>query len=82
MSKTVEKFDLKKLQENNNNVARIKDEVATIEYKKAILINKLQQEVNVSDSLRSLMKEKYGNVSIDLVSGEITEITDGKPDAN
>jgi hypothetical protein len=82
MSKKVEDFDLKKLQENNQAIISLKDEIANMEYSKALLINKLQAEVNSSDNLRSLMSEKYGAVSIDLSSGKISEITDGKPDAN
>jgi len=78
--KTVEQFDLNKLRENNKAIAMFKEEIALAEYKKAILINKLQHEVTTSEALRDLMNEKYGVVSIDLVSGEITELEDGKPD--
>lgn len=78
--KVVEEFDLKKLQSNQETVVKLKDEIANNVYKQALLINKLQEEVATSEALRLLMQEKHGTVNIDLVTGEISDIIDGKPD--
>lgn len=79
-NKKIEEFDLRNLQKNHKAISEIKDRIANCEFEKAILINKLQQEVNTNDALREHMNARYGLVSIDLVSGKITEIEDGKPD--
>ena len=73
MSKTLKKEELTKLQEAVAKVNQIKNEICNIEIQKHEL---LHSAVDANSSLSKVQKELeevYGNVNVDVITGEITE---------
>ena len=73
MSKTLKKEELAKLQEAVTKVNQIKNEIGDIEIQKHELLH-LAAEANSSLSeVQKELEEVYGNVNVDITTGEITE---------
>ena len=73
MSKVLKKEELAKLQEAVTKVNQIKNEIGNIEIQKHELLH-LAADANSSLSeVQKGLEEVYGNVNVDISTGEITE---------
>jgi len=73
MSKTLKKEELAKLQEAVTKVNQIKNEIGNIEIQKHELLHSAADANNSLAEVQKELEEVYGNVNVDIISGEITE---------
>lgn len=73
MSKTLKKEELAKLQEAVTKVNQIKNEIGNIEIQKHELLHSVADAHNSLAEVQKELEEVYGNVNVDIISGEITE---------
>tara|TARA_R110002049_G_scaffold260115_1_gene435959 strand:+ start:76 stop:312 length:237 start_codon:yes stop_codon:yes gene_type:complete len=73
MSKTLKKEELAKLQEAVTKVNQIKNEIGDIEIQKHELLHLAAEANNSLSEVQKELEEVYGNVNVDITTGEITE---------
>ena len=82
MSKLTDE-ELKSLQELNSNVNTVLNNMGVLEIHKQAEIKKHEEVVGRFKILQDEMKVKYGNISVDIQTGEITETKeDGKEEGS
>ena len=76
----IKKAELKKVQENNQKQFEIKTQLADMviakqsyDQRKAELLNLWNESVAVQQEIQNELKESYGEVTIDIKTGEIIE---------
>ncbi len=72
--KKVKEEDLKKIQENQNQMAQVINQVGAIEAQKQDLLAQVPVIRKAMDELKVELEKEYGKVSINLVDGTYEEI--------
>ena len=72
--KKVKEEDLKKIQENQNQMAQVISQVGAIEAQKQDLLAQVPVIRKAMDELKVELEKEYGKVSINLVDGTYEEI--------
>jgi len=72
--KKVKEEDLKKIQENQNQMAQVINQVGAIEAQKQDLLAQVPAIRKAMDELKVELEKEYGKVSINLVDGTYEEI--------
>jgi len=72
--KKVKEEDLKKIQENQNQMAQVINQVGAIEAQKQDLLAQVPTIRQAMDELKVELEKEYGKVSINLVDGTYEEI--------
>ena len=72
--KKVKEEDLKKIQENQNQMAQVINQVGAIEAQKQDLLAQVPTIRKAMDELKVELEKEYGKVSINLVDGTYEEI--------
>ena len=75
MSKLTDE-ELKRLQELNSNINTALNNMGVLEIHKQSEIKKHHEAFDRFNVLKDEMKIKYGNISVDIQTGEFTEIKD------
>jgi|TARA_R110001592_G_scaffold136176_1_gene353115 conjugal transfer/entry exclusion protein len=73
MSKILKKEELAKLQEAVAKVNQIKNEIGNIEVQKHGLLHLAADANNSLSEVQKELEEVYGNVNVDVITGEIAE---------
>jgi len=73
MSKVLKKEELAKLQEAVTKVNQIKNEIGNIEVQKHELLHLAADASNSLFEVQKELEKVYGNVNVDISTGEITE---------
>lgn len=69
----IEEQELLQLQEINSKLAEYFNEIGKSEVRKYYLMHSYKEANDEFAVIRSALKEKYGNVAIDLATGEINK---------
>lgn len=69
----IEEQELQQLQEVNGKLAEYFNEIGKSEVRKYYLMHSYKEANDEFAVLRTALKEKYGNVAIDLATGEINK---------
>ena len=72
--KKVKEEDLKKIQENQNQMAQVINQVGAIEAQKQDLLAQVPAIRKAMDELKVELEKEYGKISINLVDGTYEEI--------
>lgn len=67
---SITKKELQALREANNSIIELKNLISDYEIKKYYAINKLMQSASALNSLNDAIIEKYGDVSVNIETGE------------
>ena len=79
--KKVKEEDLKKIQENQNQMAQVINQVGAIEAQKQDLLTQVPAIRKAMDELKVELEKEYGKVSINLADGTYEEIKEEEKNA-
>ena len=74
--KTIGKEELKTIQEAVQKQNQVQMQIGGIEGQKALLLDALKEASNELSKRQKDLEGKYGNISINLANGEITDVSE------
>jgi len=78
MKKEVTKEELQKLQESVNKINNLQMQIGGLEAQKHETLHELSGATQALQSIQKELEDVYGKVSVNLQTGEISEITDSE----
>ena len=77
MTKEISKDQLAYLQSHLQRMAKIKEDIATMQIEKQVAVQTYLSVVSSFDELKKTLQSEYGDVNIDANTGIITPLQDG-----